>query len=131
MCPHQLSKNTNCLLPSTWCQWLEHPLPTIYLLFCLSCTNPFFNIIHSISHPSIKWSIKMIKARYYWPNMDKIFKNFAHHANKQKSLIQTLEIPSARFHTVHINIVGPLPLTKSLNNPYLSPYRYVPCALIT
>ena len=35
-----------------------------------------FYSIHSINHPGIKLSIKMIKARYYWPNMDKSIKEF-------------------------------------------------------
>ena len=39
-----------------------------------------------------------------------------------KSPIQTLEIPSARFHTVHI---GPLPPAKCPNSIYISPYRYI------
>ena len=42
-----------------------------------------FYSIHSINHPGIKSSIKMIKARYYWPNMDKS-KNFVHHAQRAK-----------------------------------------------
>ena len=33
-----------------------------------------FYSIHSINHPGIKSSIKMINARYYWPNMDKSIK---------------------------------------------------------
>ena len=42
-----------------------------------------------------------------------------------KSPIQMLEIPSTRFHTVHIDIVGPLPPEKSPNSSYISPYRYI------
>ncbi len=42
-----------------------------------------------------------------------------------KSPIQTLETPSGRFQTVHIDIVGPFPPAKSPNNPYISQYRYV------
>ena len=50
--------------------------------------DSIFYSIHSINHPGIKSSIKMIKARYYWPNMNKS-KNFVHHAqcaNKQRSI---------------------------------------------
>ena len=42
-----------------------------------------------------------------------------------KSPVQTLEIPSSRFHTVHIDIIGPLPPAKCSNNPYINPCRYV------
>ena len=36
-----------------------------------------------------------------------------------------MEIPSSRFHTVHIDIIGPLPPAKCSNNPYINPCRYV------
>ena len=53
------------------------------------CTlwKSIFDSLHVISHPGIKPSIKMIKARFYWPHMDKPSKNYVHHAhlvNKQK-----------------------------------------------
>ena len=76
-----------------------------------------FISIHSISNPGIKSSIKMIKTRYYWPNMDKAIKEFCALCTSYlqvkvymhtKSPIQTLEIPSVRFHIVHIDMVGPL-----------------------
>ena len=92
-----------------------------------------FYSIHSINHPGIKSSIKMIKAIYYWPNMDKSIKEFctsctacqqAKVYKHTKSPIQTLEISPARFHTVHIDILGPLPPAKSPNSSYIRPYRY-------
>ena len=54
------------------------------------CTlrKSIFDSLHAISHPGIKSSIKMIKARFYWPHMDKPSKNYVHHAhldNKQKN----------------------------------------------
>ena len=42
-----------------------------------------------------------------------------------KSPIQTLEIPSASLHTVHIDIVAPFSPAKSPNSSYISPYRYI------
>ena len=104
-------------------------------LFVLSKLCKFiFNSIQSVSHPCIKSSIKMIKLDItdeIWIKSLKIFACQAYPANKQKSKkhtkspIQTLEIPSARFHTVHIDRAGSLPPAKNLNDPYLSPYRYV------
>ena len=66
--------------------------------------------------------------------MDKIIKEFCRSCTSYlqakvykytKSPKQTFKIPSARFHTVHIDIVGPLLPAKSSNNPCPNPYRYV------
>lgn len=84
--------------------------------------------IHSISHSGIKSPIKMMKARFYWTNMDKTIKElcaactFCQQAKiykHVKSPVETLQILSERFHTLHIHIVEPLPTTKSPNNPYI------------
>lgn len=42
-----------------------------------------------------------------------------------KSAVQEFDLPSACFQTVHIDIVGPLPLTHNESDPYLSPYKYL------
>lgn len=76
----------------------------------------------------------MMKPRFYWPNMDKTIKGLCAACTScqqvkiykhTKSPVETLEIPSARFHMVHIVIVGPLFPAKSSNNPYISPYQYL------
>ena len=41
-----------------------------------------------------------------------------------KSEVQHFSLPSERFQTVHIDIIGPLPPVKNIENPYISPYRY-------
>ena len=42
-----------------------------------------------------------------------------------KSPVSNFDLPSSRFQTVHIDIVGPLPTVPNLSDPYLSPYRYL------
>ena len=114
-----------------WCD-LSTPYPRPFVPSKLR--ESIFYSIYSIIHPGIKSSIKMIKARYYWPNIDKSIKEFcasctacqqAKVYKNTKSPIQTLEIPSARFNTVRIDIVRALPPAKSPNSSYISPYRYI------
>lgn len=33
--------------------------------------KPIFDMLHGISHPGINSTVKLIKSRYFWPNMDK------------------------------------------------------------
>lgn len=60
----------------------------------------------------------MIKAWFFWLNIDKTVKQFyseyeASQAAKvnghTKTLIQPIDILSVRFHTVHLDTVSPLP----------------------
>ena len=42
-----------------------------------------------------------------------------------KSEIINFNLPSQRFETVHIDIVGPLPVAKNPTDSFISPYRYL------
>ena len=92
-----------------------------------------FDSLHSLSHPGISASLKLIKARYYWPNMDKNIKTWCKEClpcqeakinRHTKSEVNFFQLPSPRFQTVHIDIVGPLPQVTNLNDSSSS-YRYL------
>ena len=77
--------------------------------------------LHSISHPGVRSTIKLIKSRYIWPNMEKSIKGFCAECLKcQQSKINrhtrcpiSFNLPvSGRFQAVHMDIVGPLPTTR-------------------
>lgn len=72
---------------------------------------------HNLSHPGIKGSLRLIKSRYFWPNIDKDIRFWIRECTScqqakihkhTKSKILPFEISSQRFETVHTNIVGPL-----------------------
>lgn len=91
-----------------------------------------FDSFHSISHAGIKSSIKLIKARFFWPCMDTTIKNWCRECvpcqqskiNKHTRSFSEFLLPSARFQTVHIDIVGPLPIVKDQICQF-TPYRYL------
>ena len=85
-----------------------------------------FDQMHSISHPGIAATTKLICARYVWTDMKRQIKDWVQSCEKcQKSKIQrhtraplgTFSLPDARFSHVHLDIVGPLP--PSNGNVYL------------
>ena len=91
------------------------------------------NSQHSLSHPGIKLTLKLVKSRYLWPDMDRSIRKWCRECmfcqqskihRHAKSAVSNFDLPSSRFQTVHIDIVGPLPLVQNPSDPYISPYRY-------
>ena len=93
-----------------------------------------FKEYHNLSHPGVKGTLKLIKSRFFWPDIDRNVRLWCRECIAcQQSKVHrhtrtpTLEfhLPSERFQTVHIDIVGPLlPATKH-NSTFTRPYRYL------
>jgi len=102
-------------------------------LFCDTATaiaRPFvtksfrkqvFQSLHDLSHPGAKASVKMIKQRYVWPRMEQDCRMWARACIPcQKSKVTRHNVspvgnfshPTKRFEHVHLDIIGPLPMSK-------------------
>ena len=77
-----------------------------------------FNALHSLSHPGIKATQKLISQRFVWPKMYSLIKRWARsclpcqHSKVVRhtlSPVASFPAPDAQFDHIHINIVGPLP----------------------
>ena len=77
-----------------------------------------FDALHSLSHPGIRATRRLMTARYVWPDINKNVTLWARTCQQcQRSKVQrhtktslsTFSNPDARFDHVHIDIVGPLP----------------------
>jgi hypothetical protein len=122
------------------------PLPDKSILWCDTSTQfprPFVpsplrsNVIaflHNLSHPGFKNTSKLVKHRYFWPQMDNDIKSFVRFCEScqqakvhrhTRSPVTPITAPSDRFQTVHIDIVGPLPpaFLPTESNPL--PYKYL------
>lgn len=76
----------------------------------------FINL-HSLAHPGTRPTLKLISSRFVWPNMKKdipVWTRSCVACQKAKTLrhtrsaFQQFGIPSERFQTVHLDLVGPL-----------------------
>lgn len=89
-------------------------------------TKTFRNIvvgkIHNLSHPGIRTTTKLIKQRFVWPHMHRDIKFFVKHCIPcQKAKVQRhtkapltpYNTQNNRFEHINIDIVGPLPPSKS------------------
>ncbi|BHF80355.1 hypothetical protein SprV_0702348100 [Sparganum proliferum] len=100
------------------CDWSTGtPRPVVPLCY----RKTVFEHFHSLSHPGIRASRKLIAARFIWPKMNSDIalwtkqclacqKNKVHrHTFSPPS---TFAVPDVRFHHVHLDLVGPLPPSR-------------------
>lgn len=92
-------------------------------------TSPFrrqvFDSLHSLSHPGVRATFKLVSARFVWPNMQKDCQIWTRSCiscqrNKvtrhNRTPVGRFTLTSSRFEHVHIDLVGPLPVANG--------YRY-------
>ena len=83
-------------------------------------TNMRFSVfqqLHNMAHPGASATLRLVKDEYTWPGVNKQVRQWAKECqNCQRAKVHRHtkaplgEIPTtARFHTVHIDLVGPLP----------------------
>lgn len=79
-----------------------------------------FDSIHGLSHPSAKATVKLLTQRYVWPSVKKdcrVWSRTCQHCQKCKvsrhvfSPVMPFTTESERFAHVHIDLVGPLPIS--------------------
>lgn len=77
-----------------------------------------FDSLHSLSHPGIRATQRLLTARYVWPSINADVRKWARSCLQcQRSKVQrhtvtplsTFKTPDARFDNIHLDIVGPLP----------------------
>ncbi|BHF73292.1 hypothetical protein SprV_0401637300 [Sparganum proliferum] len=86
-----------------------------------SLRRKVFSSLHNLSHPGSRATDKLVSDRFVWPGMHKDLKAWTRAClGCQRSKIQrhnkapigTFPGPGARFSHVHLDIVGPLPLSN-------------------
>jgi len=94
-----------------------------------------FGHLHSMSHPGVKATTRLITSRYFWPFMKRDIKKEVNEcmtcqsAKINRHTKTNIEHPifpdTDRFQTVHIDIVGPLPPCKPANSKFSSDLQYI------
>lgn len=84
-----------------------------------------FNTAHRLSHPGAKATARLITRRFIWPGVNKDVTRWvktcltcqrAKIQRHNKSVPEHIKVPDTRFYHVHLDIIGPLPVSKG--------YRY-------
>lgn len=80
-----------------------------------------FDAVHNLAHPGARASVKLVKARFVWPGMDRDIRNWvktcipcqrAKVSRHVSAPIGVFDEPSQRFTHIHVDIVGPLPVSR-------------------
>ena len=84
-----------------------------------------FDAVHSLSHPGVKASVKLVGARFVWPGLRKDVKVWAstcmacQRAKVQrhvKAPLGLFTVPERRFEHVHVDLVGPFPPSQGFTH---------------
>lgn len=79
-----------------------------------------FDVIHGLSHPGTRATRKMITQKYIWANMNKDINSWCktclacQQSKVHRHTVSPLGsfMPAQRFEHIHIDIVGPLPISQ-------------------
>ena len=83
-----------------------------------------FEALHSMAHPGIRATQRLITARFVWPGMNTDLRAWTRAClSCQRSKVQrhtwtplpTFALPDARFSAIHLDLVGPLPCIKGFS----------------
>lgn len=81
-----------------------------------------FESLHNLSHPGAKATVRLVTSRFVWPGIRRDCRQWAkecHQCQRCKVTRHTtapytaFKSPSARFQHIHMDIIGPLPLSAS------------------
>lgn len=80
-----------------------------------------FQSLHGLSHPGIKATAQLIRQRFVWPGIQKDCRRWAQAClqcqqakitRHNKARTGTFRLPTQRFEHIHVDIVGPMPVSK-------------------
>ena len=84
----------------------------------VSWRRKVFDLIHDLSHPSIRATRKLISSKFIWKGMNSQVGSWAKTCiqcqsskihTHIKSPLETFNVPHRRFDHIHVDLVGPLP----------------------
>jgi len=89
-------------------------------------TTPFrrqvFDTLHGLSHPGANATVKLVSQRFVWPGVGKDCRAWTRAftpcqrsrvTRHVKAPLGSFNLPSARFSHVHVDLVGPLPVSSA------------------
>ena len=87
--------------------------------------KPVFQVMHDLSHPGVKASVKQVAARFVWHGLKKDVREWTRECVKcqrakvhrhTKAPLHTFAVPERRFEHVNLDLVGPLPHSRGFTH---------------
>ena len=91
------------------------------LVVPVACRQQVFNALHSVSHPGIRATQRLVTTHFVWPGINSDVRHWTRACLQcQRSKVHrhtvtplaTFATPDAHFSAVHLDLVGPLPPSK-------------------
>ena len=108
----------------------QQPRPCIHTPF----RRQVFDTLHGLSHTGAKATVHLVSHRFVWPGVGKDSRAWTSACTPcQRSKLTrhvkappgSFNLPSARFSNVHIDLVGPLPLSSVFRYNLTAIDRYI------
>ena len=80
-----------------------------------------FEHVHGLAHAGTRATTRLVNARFVWPGMAADVKEWCRQCTacqrakttvQEKTPVEKMEVPAARFSHVHVDLVGPLPASS-------------------
>ena len=84
-----------------------------------------FNANHNLAHPGIRATVRLVTQRFVWPSIRKDVANWTRQCiscqrakvhRHNTSPIAKFTVPDARFSHIHVDLVGPLPVSNGFTH---------------
>ena len=116
--------------------WICYSTDAPHLLVPTTLCRVVFDILHSLAHPGIAATVKLISARFFWPNMRRGITAWARSWESYKKSkvhkhicapLGTFSTPDAWFSHVHIDLTGPWPVNRGFKYLLTCIDRFIRC----
>jgi cleavage and polyadenylation specificity factor subunit 1 len=114
-------KLSNSILPSGQNLLCEHSTSTPRPVIPMTHRRKIFDALHAISHPGIRATLQLIKTRFYWPKITADIRKWVTQClscqrvkitRHTRSPLHSIASSAHRFTQVHVDLVGPLPISE-------------------
>jgi len=103
---------------SLWCDistGVRRPLVPV------ECRRKVFEMVHCLSHPGIRATSRLLSSRFVWKGMASDTSQWCRDCPgcatgkvtvQERTPVERIPVPKKRFSHIHIDLVGPLPVSK-------------------
>ncbi len=102
--------------------WCDESTGTLRPIIPPGQREAIFHHVHGLAHAGIRATCRMISSRFVWPGLAANVKEWCQNCSdcqrakvtqQEKTPVKKMPIPGTRFSHVHVDIVGPLPVSRA------------------
>ena len=100
--------------------WCDTSSAQLRPLVPLEHRKTVFEAVHGLAHPGIRATKRMVTSRFVWPGCSSDVAEWCRNCSgcargkvtvQEKTPVEKIQLPAAKFAHVHVDLVGPLPVS--------------------